>query len=149
MCEVWDEATYVKHHKKKIALLFSAMRHFAEELSNKGWQVDYIKLDDDKNSGSFQGEIERALSRHDIDNIVITEPAEYRVMDDAKSWSKEFGKTVEILPDDRFIATHKEFEDWAEGRKQLRMEYFYRDMRRKTNLLMEGILAILSLSGLR
>jgi len=112
MCEVWDEATYVKHHKKKIALLFSAMRHFAEELSNKGWQVDYIKLDDDKNSGSFQGEIERALSRHDIDNIVITEPAEYRVMDDAKSWSKEFGKTVEILPDDRFIATHKEFEDW-------------------------------------
>lgn len=138
MCEVWDEATYVKHHKKKIALLFSAMRHFAEELSNKGWQVDYIKLDDDKNSGSFQGEIERALSRHDIDNIVITEPAEYRVMDDAKSWSKEFGKTVEILPDDRFIATHKEFEDWAEGRKQLRMEYFYRDMRRKTNLLMEG-----------
>lgn len=138
MCEVWDEATYVKHHKKKIALLLSAMRHFAEELSNKGWQVDYIKLDDDKNSGSFQGEIERALSRHEIDNIVITEPAEYRVMDDAKSWSKEFGKTVEILPDDRFIATHKEFEDWAEGRKQLRMEYFYRDMRRKTNLLMEG-----------
>lgn len=138
MCEVQDEATYIKHHKKKIALLFSAMRHFAEELSNDGWQVDYIKLDDSENSGSFKGEVERALSRHEIENIVITEPAEYRVMQDVKSWSKQFGKTVEILPDDRFIATHHEFETWAEGRKQLRMEYFYRDMRRKTNLLMNG-----------
>lgn len=138
MCEVWDEATYVKHHKKKIALLFSAMRHFADELREEGWKVDYIKLDDDENSGSFKGEIDRALSRNEIDNIVLTEPAEYRVLEDVKSWSEQFGKTVEILPDDRFIATHKEFEDWAEGRKQLRMEYFYRDMRRKTNLLMDG-----------
>ena len=138
MCEVWDEATYVKHHKKKIALLFSAMRHFAEELGEDGWKVDYVKLDDAENSCSFKGEVERALSRNAIDNIVVTEPAEYRVLEDVKSWSKDFDKTVEILPDDRFIATHKEFEDWAEGRKQLRMEYFYRDMRRKTNLLMDG-----------
>ncbi len=138
MCEVHDEATYVKHHKKKIALLFSAMRHFAKELSSDGWKVDYIKLDDKNNSGSFKGEVERALSRHTIENIVITEPAEYRVMQDVKSWSKQFDKSVEVLPDNRFIATHHEFESWAEGRKQLRMEYFYRDMRRKTNLLMDG-----------
>jgi len=59
MCEVWDEATYVKHHKKKIALIFSAMRHFAEELRDKGWNVDYIKLDDDHNTGSFKGEVEQ------------------------------------------------------------------------------------------
>lgn len=138
MCEVWDEATYVKHHKKKIALLFSAMRHFAEELREAGWQVDYIQLDDAENSGSFNGEIERALSKYEIKNIVLTEPAEYRVLEDVKGWSDQFDKTVEILPDDRFIATHQEFEDWADGRKQLRMEYFYRDMRRKTNLLMDG-----------
>jgi len=138
MCEVWDEATYIKHHKKKIALLFSAMRHFAEELQENGWQVDYIKLNDDGNSGSFKGEVERAIKRHNPTNIVITEPAEWRVMEDMKSWSTDFNLTVEILPDDRFIATHHEFEAWAEGRKQLRMEYFYRDMRRKTNLLMDG-----------
>ena len=138
MCEVWDEATYVKHHKKKIALLFSAMRHFSEELREDGWKIEYIKLDDKQNSGSLQGEVERALIKHETGNIVITEPAEYRVLKDVKSWSDQFGKTVEILPDDRFIATHQEFEDWAEGRKQLRMEYFYRDMRRKTNLLMDG-----------
>jgi len=138
MCEVYDEATYVQHHKKKIALLFSAMRHFAAELCDDGWQVDYIKLDDEGNSGSFKGEVKRALSRHDINQITVTEPSEWRVMDDMKSWSDDFDCTVEILPDDRFIATHSEFENWAEGRKQLRMEYFYRDMRRKTNLLMDG-----------
>jgi deoxyribodipyrimidine photolyase-related protein len=138
LCEVQEEATYVKHHKKKIALLFSAMRHFAQELETDGWHVDYVKLDDDDNSGSFKGEIKRAISRHDIKNILVTEPAEWRVMEDIKTWSDEFDIPVEILPDNRFIATQQEFEDWAEGRKQLRMEYFYRDMRRKTDLLMDG-----------
>lgn len=138
MCEVEEEANYVKHHKKKIAFLFSAMRHFAEELKEDGWQVDYIKLDDAQNAGSFRGEVKRALERHSADGILLTEPSEWRVMEDAKSWSETFDLPVEILPDDRFIASHKEFEDWAEGRKQLRMEYFYRDMRKKTGLLMDG-----------
>ena len=57
MMEVWDEATYVKHHKQKIVLIFSAMRHFAEELREAGWTVDYVKLDDTDNAGSFTGEV--------------------------------------------------------------------------------------------
>ena len=52
MCEVGDEACYVPHHKKKIAFLFSAMRHFAEELKDAGWTVRYVKLTDDSNSNS-------------------------------------------------------------------------------------------------
>lgn len=138
MCEVHDEASYVKHHKKKIVLLFSAMRHFAQALREQGWHVDYIKLNDEENSHSFSGEVERAITNENFDSIIITEPSEWRVMRDVKSWSDKFAINVEILPDNRFIATHHEFEDWAEGRKQLRMEYFYRDMRRKTNLLMDG-----------
>ena len=55
-----------------------------------------------------------------------------------ESWSDQFNLPVEILPDTRFVATHAEFADWAKGRKQLRMEYFYREMRRKTGLLMDG-----------
>jgi len=51
MCEVWDEATYVKHHKKKIAFLFSAMRHFAGALKKQGYKVEYTKLNDFDNSG--------------------------------------------------------------------------------------------------
>jgi deoxyribodipyrimidine photolyase-related protein len=138
MAEVHEEATYVRHHKKKIALIFSAMRHFAAELAEAGWKVEYVKLDDIGNSGSFSGEVARAIRKHKITSIVLTEASEYRVMEMMRGWEKQFGLPVTILPDDRFIATIDDFKNWAAGRKQLRMEYFYRDMRRKTNLLMNG-----------
>lgn len=137
MAEVHDEATYVRHHKKKIAFLFSAMRHFAEACSNDGWTVDYVRLDDEGNSGSFTGELERALKRHKIKRVRITEPSEYRVLKDVEDWQENLDCAVDIKADDRFIATHAEFAGWASGRKQLRMEYFYRDMRKKTGLLID------------
>jgi len=136
MMEVMEEASYVPHHPKKIAFIFAAMRAYAAELRDAGWQVDYIKLDDMQNSGSFTGEVNRAISRHDASAIHITEAAEYRVMEAIKTWRDLFDLPVTIHPDDRFICSHDEFADWAEGRKSLRMEYFYREMRRKTGLLM-------------
>ncbi len=136
MCEVMAEATYVKHHKKKIAFLFSAMRHFAEELEAQGHHVRYIKLDDEHNSCSFTGEVERAIKIHTIEQIIVTYPGEYRVLQDMLSWGKRFGMPVEIRSDDRFLCDPDEFVVWAEGRKQLRMEYFYREMRKKHAVLM-------------
>ncbi|TQV75876.1 cryptochrome/photolyase family protein [Denitrobaculum tricleocarpae] len=138
MAEVVEEATYVRHHKKKIAFLFSAMRHFAEHLRSDGWTVDYQTLDDPDNSGSLGGEIARAAKQHDAAAVTVTEPGEWRLRDAMEGWSDALGLPVEILPDTRFIASHDDFADWAEGRKQLRMEFFYREMRRKTGLLMEG-----------
>ena len=137
MCEVWDEATYVKHHKKKIAFLFSAMRHFAEELKEKGYNVHYTKLDDKNNNGSFKGEIERAIKEHDIDEVITTFPGEYRVWQDMMSWEDDFDVDVDIKDDDRFLCTPEEFKDWAQDRKQLRMEYFYREQRKKYNILLD------------
>ena len=138
MVEVSEEATYVRHHKKKIAFLFSAMRHFAEDLRTAGWKVDYVRLDDPDNAGSFHGEVERAVDRLAPDRIIFTEPGEWRVLESMQTWADAFARPVEIVEDDRFIATRDEFQTWASGRKQLRMEYFYREMRRKTGLLMEG-----------
>ena len=138
MVEVVEEATYVRHHKKKIAFLFSAMRHFAEALRDQGWQVDYVRLDDPDNRGSFTGELERAIARHDPERVLATEPGEWRVRAAMESWSERFGLPVEILEDDRFLCSRAAFADWAEGRKQLRMEFFYREMRRKSGLLMDG-----------
>jgi deoxyribodipyrimidine photolyase-related protein len=139
MCEVADEATYVRHHKKKIAFLFSAMRHFAEELRDAGWTVDYIKLDAPGNTGGFSGEVQRAIARHKAQKIIVTEPGEYRVLDMMHGWEKAFSLPVTILNDHRFICSRAEFAEWAnDGRKQLRMEFFYREMRRKTGLLMNG-----------
>ena len=138
MVEVVEEASYVRHHKKKIAFLFSAMRHFAEGLRQEGWEVDYVRLDDPANRGSFTGELERAIARHEPARVVVTEPGEWRVRAAMESWSEHFGLPVEILEDDRFLCSRETFADWAEGRKQLRMEFFYREMRRKSGLLMDG-----------
>lgn len=135
--EVDSETTYVKHHKAKIAYIFSAMRHHAAALRARGWTVDYVKLDDQGNSGSFTGELARAFERHDIGSIRVTEAGEWRVMAMIENWQDQFDVPVTICPDNRFIATHQEFEDWAEGKKQLRMEFFYREMRRKTGLLLD------------
>ncbi|MEE4199244.1 cryptochrome/photolyase family protein [Erythrobacter sp.] len=137
MMEVWDEATYVKHHKQKIALIFSAMRHFAAELEDAGWEVDYVKLDDPDNAGSFTGEVARAVERHDPRELHIVEAGEWRVQQAIEEWPDKFACEVNILPDDRFLCSHSEFRDWAEDRDHLTMEHFYRKMRRKTGLLMK------------
>ena len=137
MCEVWDEATYVKHHKKKIAFLFSAMRHFAIELEQLNYKVEYTKLDDENNANSFSGEVSLALKRNAINRIIITHPGEYRVLKEMLSWEKEFGIPVEIKVDNRFLCTLENFADWTIGRKQLRMEYFYREIRKEYSILME------------
>jgi deoxyribodipyrimidine photolyase-related protein len=132
MVEAQEEATYVRHHKKKIAFLFSAMRHFVEELRAAGWQVDYVKFDDPNNQGSFAAQLAHSMAALKPDKVIATEPGEWRVQ------QALLGAGVTLLPDDRFICSIAEFASWAEGRKQLRMEYFYREMRRKTGLLMDG-----------
>ena len=134
MAEVADEAAYVRHHPKKIALIFAAMRKFAHALEQDGWTVAYTQLDDTDNAGSIVGELLRRAAQTGASEVLATEPGEWRLIGKLKYAPLK----VHLLPDDRFLATHAEFEAWAEGRKALRMEYFYREMRRKTGLLMEG-----------
>ncbi|MBO6756408.1 MAG: cryptochrome/photolyase family protein [Roseibium sp.] len=138
MVEVSEETTYVPHHKKKIAFVLSAMRHFAEELRRAGWQVSYVRLDDPDNTGSFTGELKRACAELRPRRIVVTEPGEWRVRAMMDGWAAALGRPVDILEDDRFVMRRQEFADWARDRKQLRMEYFYREVRKKTGLLMDG-----------
>ena len=137
ICEVIAEATYVKHHPKKIAFLFAAMRHFASELADLNYKVRYVKLDDPLNSSSFGGEVKRAIDELNIKHLIVTEPGEYRVKQMIESWSKLFNITVEIRADDRFLCSRDEFQNWAKNKKQLRMEYFYREMRKKYQILIE------------
>ncbi|MBB5516733.1 deoxyribodipyrimidine photolyase-related protein [Rubricella aquisinus] len=134
MAEVREEGTYVAHHAKKIALILSAMRHFAKELRADGWTVAYTALDDAENTHSIGGEVLRRAEEHGADEVIATVPGEWRLRQKLDHLPI---KTTQ-LPDDRFIASEGEFANWAEGRKSLRMEYFYREMRRMTGILMDG-----------
>ncbi|TFH68725.1 cryptochrome/photolyase family protein [Gammaproteobacteria bacterium LSUCC0057] len=137
-CEVASEASYVNHHKKKIALLFSAMRHFAQHLRDAGWQVHYSDYADPRNSGSLAGEVARLLAELNCDSVVVTEPGEYRLLAEMQQWQQQLQVPVTLLEDDRFLASGADFAAWAAGRKQLRMEFFYREMRRRYQILLDG-----------
>jgi len=138
MAEVMGECAYVPHHPKKIALVLSAMRHFAAALAADGVRVRYVRLDDAANTGTLSGEVVRAARALRPGRIVATEPGEWRVRQDMEGWAGAAAVPVEIRDDRRFIASRDDFAAWAEGRKTLRMEFFYREMRRRTGLLMDG-----------
>ncbi|GJD28821.1 (6-4) photolyase [Methylobacterium adhaesivum] len=138
LVEVMEEATYVPHHKQKIVLVLAAMRHFAQDLRAEGIRVDYVRLDDPENTGSFTGELERAARRHLPDAVVVTEPGEWRVLGAMEGWRTTLNVPIEIRPDTRFYCSRKDFAAWAGTRTHYRMEAFYRTLRARTGLLMEG-----------
>ena len=138
MAEVMKECTYVPHHPKKIVLILSAMRHFARALEARGVRVEYVRLDDPDNTGSFRGEVLRACARHQPSRIVVTEPGEWRVLEDMRTWHEAAGIECDIRDDTRFLYRIQDFRAWARGRGAFRMETFYRAMRLQTGLLMDG-----------
>jgi len=138
ICEVQQEALYVKHHKKKLVFIFSAMRHFAKELQDANYRVIYNRLDDAEQLSCFSDAMTRAAKMANFDKIVVTEPSEYRVLEEIKLWPDLLNLPIDIRPDTRFLASHSDFQSWSAGRKSLRMEYFYREMRKRYTILMEG-----------
>ena len=139
MAEVQEEATYVRHHKQKIALTFAAMRSFAAGLEGRGLRVRYVRIDDPASSGAIAGELERALAEAGpFGQVIVTECGEWRLQSALQTFAARCAVPVEIRDDSRFLCSHAGFEAWARDRKELRMEWFYRDMRRRTGLLMDG-----------
>jgi deoxyribodipyrimidine photolyase-related protein len=138
MAEVAGECTYVRHHPKKIALVLSAMRHFADQLRGRGVHVDYVALDAAGNTQTLRGEMLRAVWRHRADAVVVTEPGEWRLLSDMRGWHEAAGVPVDIRDDTRFLCGIAQFRDWAAGRRGLRLEFFYRDMRRRHGVLLDA-----------
>jgi deoxyribodipyrimidine photolyase-related protein len=137
MAEVMSECTYVRHHQKKIVLVLSTMRHFCHALRARGVRVDYVSLDDPANTQSLRGEVARATARLRPERIVATECGEWRLDRDMQAWNEAAGCEVEIRPDARFLCSIRDFRAWARGKTTLRMEFFYREMRRRYAVLMD------------
>ncbi|RHZ94485.1 cryptochrome/photolyase family protein [Cereibacter sphaeroides] len=134
MAEVMEEGTYVPHHPQKIALILAAMRKFARRLQERGFRVAYSRLDDAQTGPSIGAELLRRAAETGAREVIATRPGDWRLIEALEA----LPLPVRFLPDDRFLCPADEFARWAEGRKQLRMEWFYREMRRRTGLLMEG-----------
>jgi len=139
MTEVVEEANYVKHHKKKLIFIFSAMRNFADLLVDKGFKVHYVKLDDSSKPQSFIEQLEIFCKKIKPNKVIITEPSEYRVLKMFDDYNIKKNINLEIRSDNRFIASHHEFANYAKDKKKLLLENFYHLMRQKTGLLMENV----------
>ncbi len=138
MAEVRSELTYVRHHKQKIVHTLASMRGHAEALQARGVTVRYVRYDDPGGEPDLPGEVKRALRDQPFDRVVMTRSGEHRLEAAFDSLEAELDLPFERREDDRFIASLSEFFDWSRGKASLTMEFFYRQMRRKTGLLMDG-----------
>ncbi|MFY8179424.1 MAG: cryptochrome/photolyase family protein, partial [Limnohabitans sp.] len=116
----------------------SAMRHFAQMLRDKSWPVHYTALDAPNHSGTLAGELAKAIVAHQPQQLVMTAPGEWRVLQDIRQTANEHKVKLDIRDDTHFFSTVRDFAQHAASRKQLRLEFFYREMRQKTGILMDG-----------
>ncbi len=138
MAEVEHESKHVWTHKQRIAIFLSAMRHFRDKLLNDGYRVEYAQLDDRKQTNRLSERLGIDLRRLHPNRVVATQPGEWRVLQELKKVCKEEGVELQIREDNQFYTTVKDFRDHAQGRKTLRMEYFYRELRKRFDILMDG-----------
>jgi deoxyribodipyrimidine photolyase-related protein len=138
MAEVAQESTHVWSSKPRIALFLAAMRHFAAALRASGRAVHYRRLEDPDNAGSLAEELGRGLGRLAPRALVMCAPGDWRVLQSLRRVATDAGVPLEIRDDRHFFTTVRDFAAHARGRKSLRMEYFYREQRRRHGVLMQG-----------
>ena len=137
MAEVAEESTHVWSSKQRIALFLSAMRHFAAAVTAREWSVHYSKLDDVSNTHTLAGELRATIERLQPASLIMAAPGDWRVLQAIRSVATECKIPIDIRDDRHFFSTVRDFSEHAKGRKQLRLEYWYRELRVKTGILMK------------
>ncbi len=141
MCEAPEEATHVPSHKARTVFFLSAMRHFRERLVADGLRVRYLALDA-QDHPSIDAALAADLAALEPDRVRVVQPGEYRLQAALERTCAKAdggaGVPLDKLDDDHFLCPLPDFDHWAEGRKELRLEYFYRWMRKRHNVLMDG-----------
>jgi deoxyribodipyrimidine photolyase-related protein len=122
-------------HKQRLALGWAALRHFRDDLRERGWTVHYESADAPDRSDDAADFLRRQIATHDPERVRVTEPGRYAVLQDIEAVCEDVGVELQVHADDHFLATHRDFEQWADGRKELTLEYFYREQRRRYDVL--------------
>lgn len=135
MTEVKEEATHVWSHKQRIALFLSAMRHFAETLKARELPLRYLKLNEHEFT-SLADALSATLITEKPEAVWLVRPGDYRVFKSIADTCKAHHVELKQLHDQHFLSTPSEFKDWAKDRKQLRLEFWYRELRKKYQILM-------------
>ena len=138
MAEVAEESTHVWSGKPRTALFLAAMRHFAQALRAAGRPLHHMRLEDPANRGSLAAQLHADIERLRPAGLVMTAPGDWRVLQAVKGVAQAHGLPLDVREDRHFYGSVREFAAHARGRKSLRMENFYREMRRRHGVLMQG-----------
>ena len=134
MIESSNEAQYVWSHKAKVALFLAAMRHFAIELEEQQYPLTYIK----ESTLSIVEVLSEQLKKKGVKRLVCTEPGEWRLKIAIEQLAQDLNIDLDMREDNHFYCSHQEFLTWATGKKELRLEYFYRLMRKTHHILVDA-----------
>ncbi len=137
MAEVTEEATHVWSAQQRTVLFLAAMRHTVLALRERGRTVHHMRLDDPANQGSLAVQLAADIRRLRPARLVMTAPGDWRVLQALKAVAATAGLPLELRDDRHFYTTVREFAAHAQGRKQLRMEFFYREQRQRHSVLMQ------------
>lgn len=138
MAEVAEESQHVWSAQQRIAVFLSAMRHFAGHLRDRGFPLQYTALDDAHNTGTLASELSRSVEALKPTGLVLTAPGDWRVLQALRATASQHRLPLDLRDDTHFFSTVREFAAHAKGRKQLRLEYWYRELRQKNGILMDG-----------
>jgi deoxyribodipyrimidine photolyase-related protein len=138
MAEVAQESTHVWSAKQRIAVFLSAMRHFAEDLRARGLPLVYTRLDHAHNCGTLALQLEQTIAQLNPTGLVLAAPGDWRVLQSLRAVATTHQLPLDLRDDTHFFSTVREFAIHAKGRKQLRLEYWYRELRHKHGILMDG-----------
>ncbi len=165
MVEAFEESTHVWSHKIRTALFLSAMRHFADSLRQRGWPVEYRALDSHGDKTLADGLL-AAIAQYQPVAVIGVEPGDLRVRQQIEVMVKTAIKSGAIgarihcditqkdakkepandisgafltwREDKHFLCGLPQFRKWAGKSTSLRMEFFYRTMRKQYKVLVEG-----------
>lgn len=134
MAEVSDESLQSWSSKQRIVLFLSAMRHFRDDLRGKDYDLRYLEFKD----GTLADHLTNFLKKTEVEEVHLTRPGEHRLIEQIEKSCQATSTKLVQHEDQSFYSTPADFKEHAKGRKQLRMEFFYREMRRKHDILMQG-----------
>jgi deoxyribodipyrimidine photolyase-related protein len=138
MLEMRQETDYVTHHIQKVVGFFLSMRQFAQELQAQGHQFIYLTLDDPQNQQSLPAQVQALVRKEGFTRFEYLLPDEYRLDQQLQACCADLDIPCQAFDTEHFLSDREYLTNFFKGKKTFLMESFYREMRRKYQVLMEG-----------
>ena len=134
MIESKARGSLLRYHQIKLVLVYSAMRHFAGELRERGWEVSYYQLE---HGFTFESALSEHLRQYSPGKVVLAEPNSFFEANAIAKLGRKLRTPIEFVPTTQFLLPRADFRAWASAQRRLVMENHYRRMRKRFGWLMQ------------